>query len=160
MEAQHAVELIIRWEPTEALKPYSRNARTHTKHQIRQIAESVRVFGFTNPVLIDRSNQIIAGHGRVEAAKALGMSQVPTIRLEKLTEEQIRAYVIADNKLAENAGWDRSILAIEFQHLIALDCSEFDITVRGFEIPEIYLILEKPSDADEKQDPVAGLCQQ
>jgi DNA modification methylase len=154
VEAQHAVELLIRWEPTEALKPYSRNARTHTKHQIRQIAESIRVFGFTNPVLIDLNNEIIAGHGRVQGAKLLGMSQVPTIRLENLTKDQIRAYVIADNKLAENAGWDRSILAIEFQHLIALDCTEFDITVTGFEIPEIDLILEEPNDADEKQDPV------
>ena len=87
METQHAVELLVRWEPTGALKPYSRNARTHTKHQIRQIAESIRVFGFTNPVLIDLNNEIIAGHGRVEGAKLLGMPQVPTIRLENLTKE-------------------------------------------------------------------------
>ena len=146
--------LRIELQPIAVLKPYASNARTHTKHQIRQIAESIRVFGFTNPVLIDTNNRIIAGHGRVEAAKLLGMGPLPTIRLESLSEEQIRAYVIADNKLAENAGWDRSILAIEFQHLLALDCTEFDITITGFEIPEIDLILEEPNDADDKQDPV------
>ena len=134
------------------LKPFERNARTHSKHQIRQIAESIRIFGFTNPILVDRNDTIIAGHGRVEAAKLLGIGTVPTIRLENLSQDQIRAYVIADNKLAENAGWDRSILAIEFQHLIALDCTEFDITVTGFEIPEIDLILEDSNDTDETED--------
>jgi DNA modification methylase len=123
------------------LKPNPHNARTHSKHQIRQIAESIRVFGFTNPVLVGAENQIVAGHGRVEAAKLLGMEEVPTIRLDQLTRDQIRAYAIADNKLAENAGWDREILAIEFQELLALDC--LDITVTGFEIPEIDLILEE-----------------
>jgi hypothetical protein len=100
----------------EQLKPYSKNARTHSLRQIRQIAESIRAFGFTNPVLIDSKNSIIAGHSRVEAAKLLGMDQVPTICLENLTEDQIRAYILADNKLAENAAWDKSILAIELQH--------------------------------------------
>ena len=152
MEAQHDAELLIRWEPIEALKPYSRNARTHTKHQIRQIAESIRIFGFTNPVLIDRNNQIIAGHGRVEAAKLIGMPQVPTIRLENLSEEQIRAYVIADNKLAANAGWDRSILAIELQNLLTIDCADFDVTVTGFEIPEIDAILEEEKNSLEPED--------
>jgi hypothetical protein len=152
LETQHAVELLVRWEPTGALKPYSRNARTHTKHQIRQIAESIRVFGFTNPVLIDLNNEIIAGHGRVEGAKLLGMPQVPTIRLENLTKEQIRAYVIADNKLAENAGWNQSILAVELQSLLTLDCDDFDVTITGFEIPEIDLIVEGAKKCSEPED--------
>jgi DNA modification methylase len=147
------------------LKPNPHNARTHTKHQIHQIAESIRVFGFTNPVLVDAENQIVAGHGRVEAARLLGMVEVPTIRLDRLTRDQIRAYVIADNKLAENAGWDSEILAIELEHLLQLDCADFDVTITGFEIPEIDLILETakaappaeetPPEPDFGQEPVA-----
>jgi DNA modification methylase len=136
------------------LTPYSSNARTHTKHQIRQIAESIRVFGFTNPVLVDATDRIIAGHGRVEAARILGMSQVPTIRLENLMDEQIRAYVIADNRLAENAGWDKSILAIELQHLMTLDCADFDVTITGFEVPEIDMIIEEAKESSATEDAV------
>jgi len=148
----------VEYRSPSDLKPYSQNARTHTKHQIRQIADSIRTFGFTNPVLVDCNDRIIAGHGRVEAAKLLGMNQVPTIRLESLNEEQIRAYVIADNKLAENAGWDKSILAIELQHLLTLDCADFDVTVTGFEIPEIDLILQEAAqeDPDDTIEPVAA----
>jgi DNA modification methylase len=150
--------LFVEYRSPSDLKPYSQNARTHTKHQIRQIADSIRTFGFTNPVLVDCNDRIIAGHGRVEAAKLLGMNQVPTIRLESLNEEQIRAYVIADNKLAENAGWDKSILAIELQHLLTLDCADFDVTVTGFEIPEIDLILQEAAqeDPDDTIEPVAA----
>src|SRR5580704_1179723 len=107
--------LSIDYQPTTALQAYPRNARTHSKRQIRQIADSILAFGFTSPVKIDRNNRIIAGHARVEAAKLLGITTIPTICLENLSEEEIRAYVIADNKLAENAGWDKSILAIELQ---------------------------------------------
>ena len=91
---------------------------THSKKQIKQIATSIERFGFTNPVLISNENEIIAGHGRVEAAKLLGIESVLTLRLSHLTEAQRRAYVIADNKLAQNAGWDRDVLAIELQALI------------------------------------------
>ena len=133
--------------------PYSSNARTHSKQQIRKIAESIKNFGFTTPVLIDRTNTIIAGHGRVAAAKLLGMDQVPTIRLEKLSQEQIRAYVIADNRLAEIAGWDKSILAIELQNLLTTD-GDFDVTVTGFEIPEIDLILEEARGQQRDRDDV------
>ena len=136
------VGLSIDYKALTDLKPYSKNARTHSKHQIRQIADSIRAFGFVNPVLIDLENQIIAGHGRVEAAKFLNMEKVPTIRLERLTQDQIRAYVIADNKLALNAGWDTEILAIELENLLKLDCADFDVTITGFEIPEIDLILQ------------------
>jgi ParB-like chromosome segregation protein Spo0J len=121
--------LSVVYRPLSDLKSYSANARTHTKYQIRQIAQSIRTFGFTNPVLVNASDHIVAGHGRLEAARQLGMDQVPTIRLENLTEDQIRAYVIADNKLAENAGWDKAILAIELQHLLNIEDPDFDITV-------------------------------
>src|SRR5438105_324956 len=96
----------------DRLRPYHGNARTHSKKQIRQIADSIRRFGFTNPVLISDDGKIIAGHGRVEAAKLLGMQAVPTLRMAPLDAAQRRAYVLADNKLALNAGWDREVLAI------------------------------------------------
>jgi ParB-like chromosome segregation protein Spo0J len=124
-------ELVISYRPIPSLSRYARNARTHSKHQIRQIAESIKTFGFTNPILIDRANRIVAGHGRVAAAQLLGMEHVPTIQLENLNEDQIRAYVLADNRLAEKAGWDQSILAIELQHLLSID-SDFDVTITGF----------------------------
>ena len=149
----------IVYQPIDQLKPYPQNARDHTKHQIRQIADSIRAFGFTNPVLVDAKNQIIAGHGRVEAAKLLGLTEVPTIRLEDLSEKQIRAYIIADNKLAENAGWDRAILAAELQHLLTLNCADFDVTITGFEVAEIDAILEDaagPVEEDEFLEPVSG----
>jgi hypothetical protein len=133
LKEQRRSQLSVEYLPIDTVKPYPQNARIHTRHQVRQIAESIKVFGFTNPVLIDRNNLIIAGHGRVAAAKLLGMTLVPTIRLEGLTEEQIRAYVIADNRLAEKAGWDNSILAIELQHLITIE-NNFDVTITGFEV--------------------------
>src|SRR4029077_7849211 len=103
------------------LRPHPNNARTHSKKQIRQIANSIGKFGFCNPVLIDDAKQIIAGHGRVEAAKLLGIDAVPTCRLSHLSEADKRAYILADNKLAERAGWDKQLLAIELQYLIDLD---------------------------------------
>jgi DNA modification methylase len=126
------------------LKPYARNARTHSKKQIRQIANSIRRFGFTNPILVDDELQIIAGHGRVEAAKGLGIDQVPTIRLAGMSEADKRAYVLADNRLAEKAGWDKEILAIELQALLDLD---FEIELTGFEMPEIDIILDEAAEA-------------
>ena len=118
------------------------NPRTHSEKQIRQIATSIETFGFTNPVLIDASGTVIAGHGRVRAAKLLGRQTVPTIQLDHLSPEQIRAYVIADNRLAENAGWDRDLLALELQGLTELDLDlDFDLTVTGFETAEIDLLV-------------------
>src|SRR5256885_1698124 len=114
------------------LKPFVRNARTHSIKQLNQIAVSIQTFGFTNPVLIDQHDTIIAGHGRVEAAKLLNRSVVPTIRIEHLSEAQKRAYVLADNKIASNAGWDPEILAIELQHLSTIDL-DFDVEITGFE---------------------------
>src|SRR4030088_2120974 len=100
-----------------ALQPRSTNPRTHSKKQVGQIASPIRRFGFTNPVLVDDANGIVAGHGRVEAAKAVGLDQVPTVRLSAMSEAEIRAYVIADNRLAENAGWDRALLGLELSYL-------------------------------------------
>jgi len=149
--------LSISYLRIDQLKPFGQNARTHTNRQIHQILASVREFGFTNPVLVDRNNRIIAGHGRVEAAKLLGMTEVPTILLEGLSEKQIRAYVIADNRLAELAGWDKSILAIELQFLLTVDCADLDISVTGFEVAEVDLIIEEAKGAAEKEEVVPEL---
>ena len=127
------------------LKPYARNARTHSKKQIKQIASSIERFGFVNPVLISDDGEIIAGHGRVEAAKQLGLRSVPTLALSHLSEAEKRAYVLADNKLALNAGWDREILAIELQGLVDL---EFDMGLTGFSLAEIDLVLDEAGEAD------------
>ena len=129
------------------LKPFAKNARTHSKKQVRQIADSINEFGFTNPVLIDGSDQIIAGHGRVEAAKLLGWTSVPTIRLEHLSADQVRAYVIADNRLAELAGWDNEILATELQILSNLDI-DFSLETIGFETAEIDLLIGELETGD------------
>lgn len=126
------------------LKPYPGNARTHSKKQLRQIAESIKRFGFTNPVLISDAGEIIAGHGRVEAAKHCGMTAVPALRLSHLNETERRAYVLADNKLALNAGWDKEILAIELQALIDLD---FGVEVTGFSLAEVDLVLDEAGDS-------------
>jgi len=127
-----------------ALRPYARNARTHSRRQIKKIAASIERFGFVNPVLIDENNQIIAGHGRVAAAKLLGWPEVPTLRVEHLDETEKRAYILADNRLAEEAGWDREMLAIELQGLIDLD---FSIELTGFDITEVDLLLDGEAEA-------------
>jgi DNA modification methylase len=143
--------LIVVYQTVSTLVSYPHSARTHSNHQIRQIARSITEFGFTNPILIDRDNTIIAGHGRLLAAQMLGMERVPTIRLETLTQSQIRAYVLADNQLALNAGWEKSILATELEQLLAVN-EEIDITVTGFEIPQIDLILQDASNLIDPQD--------
>jgi DNA modification methylase len=144
----------IEFSPAVKLQPYAPNARTHSAEQVREIARSIERFGFNNPILIDARNGIIAGHGRVEAAKLLGLEMVPTLRINHLTDAEKRAYIIADNRLAEKAGWDRDILAIEFQGLIDLG---FEVEVTGFELPEIELILDAASNEvavlDEVPDP-------
>src|SRR5260370_13433077 len=139
-----------------SLRPHPGNARTHSKKQIRQIADCIRRFGFNNPVLIGEDGEMIAGHGRVEAAKLLGLDSVPTVRLAHLSAAQRRAYVVADNKLALNAGWDRELLAIELQGLIELD---FDVEVTGFSSAEIDIVLDEaregsPGSSTEAEDQV------
>lgn len=136
-----ALEIIA----VSALIPYARNSRTHSETQIAQIAASIREFGFTNPILIADDNTLIAGHGRLLAAQKLGLADVPCLRLSHMTDAQRRAYVIADNKLALNAGWDDELLALE---LGDLNASGFDISVIGFDERELELILELDTDAD------------
>ena len=128
-----------------SLRPYARNARTHSRKQVKQIAASIERFGFTNPVLVSDDGEIIAGHGRVEAAKSLGWKAVPTIALSHLSETERRAYVLADNKLALNAGWDKEILAIELQALSDLN---FDVELTGFSLAEIDLVIDEAGEAD------------
>jgi ParB-like chromosome segregation protein Spo0J len=123
---------------TSDLIPYARNSRSHSEAQVAQIAGSIREFGFTNPVLIDADNGIIAGHGRVMAAGKLGLDKVPCIRLAHLTETQKRAYIIADNKLALNAGWDDEMLGLEMADLREAD---FDLDLTGFDGDEIEAAL-------------------
>ena len=119
---------------TADLVPYARNSRTHSPEQVAQIAGSIREFGFTNPVLIDAENGIIAGHGRVMGAQKLGLAEVPCIRLSHLSDAQRRAYVIADNKLALNAGWDEEMLGLELADLREAD---FDLGLLGFSEDEL-----------------------
>jgi DNA modification methylase len=140
------------------LKPYARNARTHSRKQIRQIAESIRTFGFTNPILIDELGTILAGHGRVAAGKLLDMVTVPCVTLSSMTEAQKRAYVIADNKLALNAGWDEDLLGNELRDLGVIDPA-FDIGVIGFSPPELDLLLGSgiESDLDPSDDALPRL---
>src|SRR5215216_1274427 len=140
--------------PVVSLRPFPNNARTHSKKQIRQIANSIQRFGFTNPVLIGDDDEIVAGHGRVEAAKLLGHATVPALRLSHLDAAERRAYVLADNKLALNAGWDRETLAIELQALIDLD---FEVELTGFALAEAEIILDEarersPSSEDDAAD--------
>ncbi len=120
----------IEWKQTGELIPYSNNSRTHSEKQVQQVAASIKEFGFTNPILIDEDNGIIAGHGRLQAAQLLGMDKVPTIALEGFTEAQRKAYVIADNQLAMNAGWDLDALKVEVDRLTELD---FDLDLLGFD---------------------------
>jgi len=121
--------------PINKLKPYENNARTHSEKQVEKIANSIEAFGFINPVLIDSNYGIIAGHGRVLGATKLGMEEVPCLFIEDLTEEQKRAYIIADNKLALDAGWDYDLLKIELEELNDLD---FDITLTGFDLDIVF----------------------
>lgn len=142
----------------EDLIPYARNSRTHSDAQVAQIAASVREFGWTNPILIDGENGIIAGHGRVLAARKLGMDEVPCIELAGLTDMQRRAYIIADNKLALNGGWDDELLAVELGELNAAD---FDMSLIGFDAGELSAAMgldsllpeEAPESSSKEIDP-------
>jgi DNA modification methylase len=135
--------------PISALKPYENNPRTHSKKQIRQIAKSLEQFGWTNPILVDDQDRIVAGHGRLAAARSLGWTNVPTIALGAMSEADRRAYIIADNRLAELAGWDEAILAIEFQFLIDADL-DFNVELTGFEMGDIDRILGVAGAGDEE----------
>jgi hypothetical protein len=139
----------IQWLPVAKLIPYARNARTHTDAQVAQIAASIREFGFNNPVLVDAEGGIIAGHGRVMAARKLGMADVPTITLPHLSDTQKRAFILADNRIALNAGWDDDLLAIE---LTELNIDGFSLDILGFTQEEIDGVLnaDEPASVSPK----------
>lgn len=143
----------IRWQRLKALRPFATNARTHSPKQIALLAAAIGEFGFTNPILVDEANTILAGHGRIEAAKQLGLVEVPTACLGNLSPAQKHAYVLADNRLAELAGWDKETLRFELKHLIAID---FNVELTGFATGEIDLLIEGAPATDEP-DPADAL---
>jgi ParB-like chromosome segregation protein Spo0J len=130
-------------KPVDKLIPYVNNSRTHSDEQIAQIASSIKEFGWTNPILVDGENGIIAGHGRLMAARKLGYKEVPTIELKDLTETQRKAYIIADNRLALNAGWDNEMLTIELNELLA---DGFALEMLGFDPAEIQSLINGGPD--------------
>ena len=140
-------DLAVEYVSQSALRPYVNNPRTHSRKQIRQIARSIELYGWTNPILIDGEGGVIAGHGRLEGAKLLGLDHVPIIRIADMTPAQKQAYIIADNRLADVAAWDETILATEIASLIELD-TEFDLTSTGFDMPEVDLLIGKLEDPD------------
>lgn len=135
--------------PVSRLMPYKRNARTHSQEQIAQIAASISEFGFLNPILVDSSEGIIAGHGRLAAAKELGLIEVPVVVFDHLTEPQRRAYVIADNQLALQAGWDEELLTDE---LDALQFDGFDLDLLGFDADQLAKLLGDDEQDDEEKE--------
>jgi ParB/Sulfiredoxin domain len=148
----------IEWIAVDALKPNARNARTHSRKQIRQIADSIAAFGFLVPILVDEDRVVIAGHGRYAAAKLLGLKQVPAIEVRDLSKAKRRALALADNKIAENAGWDRELLSAELPELAELLVVEdLDIAITGFAPVEIDQLTadfeDDPSDPAETVDP-------
>ena len=144
--------LSICYRPVASLLPDPRNARTHPKRQVEQIAASIREFGFANPILVDAEDTIIAGHGRLLAAKALGMTEVPTIALPHLSEAQQRALRLADNRIALGAGWDLDLLKVELAELAVLDV-DLDLALTGFSSGEIDVILKGPADPEDEVIP-------
>ncbi|HBE4690338.1 TPA: ParB N-terminal domain-containing protein [Escherichia coli] len=148
--------LKIEYLPVGKLLRYAKNSRTHSDEQVEQLVNSIREFGFTNPVLIDEKNELIAGHGRLAAAEILEMDKVPAIRLSNLSEKQKKAYRIADNKLALNAGWDMQLLAEEVK---ALMDDNFDIDLLGFNDAELDEMLsdEQPQEEDDNSSPVVQI---
>ncbi len=136
----------IIYKKVQDLIPYINNSRTHSEEQVNQIVASINEFGFTNPLLIDEKDNIIAGHGRLLASKKLGMEEVPCIVLSGLTEAQKKAYIIADNKMALNAGWNFNLLSLELENLKELD---FDLELTGFTVDEIDGLLNTNEDIED-----------
>jgi ParB-like chromosome segregation protein Spo0J len=138
------------------LIPYARNSRTHSPQQVDKIAASIREFGFLNPIIVDGKNGIIAGHGRVMAAQKLGLKELPVIEASHLTEAQRRAYVLADNRLALDAGWDNDLLKIELQDLQA---EGFDLSLTGFHVGEMAAMFDDPNFEPGSEDDQGKLDQ-
>lgn len=134
---------------TSDLIPYARNSRTHSDAQVAKIAASIKEFGFLNPVIVDGDNGIIAGHGRIMAAQKLGIEEVPTIEAAYLSEAQKRAYIIADNRLALDAGWDDELLKIELKDL---DVLNFDLTLTGFDLEELADLFDEKANDEQLPD--------
>lgn len=143
-------DLRVETVSVSVLKPYVNNPRTHSKRQVEQIAKSIETFGWTNPILVDDEMGIIAGHGRLAAARSLGLTEVPVMRLSGMSEAQRKAYVIADNRLAETAGWDDDLLRLEIGSLIEMDL-EFEIEAIGFETGEIDVLMAAEADVAEPE---------
>lgn len=148
--------LAVEYRPLDTLLPYVRNARTHSKAQVRQIARSIEQFGFLVPVLVDKLNNIICGHGRVLAARQLGLATIPVLLAEHLTEAQVKAYRLADNQIALNAGWDEGLLRIELQELLKIDANVFDLGFSQGELNVLILDPETPPDIPIPPTPGAG----
>jgi DNA modification methylase len=138
----------IKWEAVDKLIPYAKNARTHSDEQVAQIAGSIKEFGFNNPVLVDKDNSVIAGHGRLMAARKLGMDKVPVVELDHLTESQRKAYVLADNRIALNSGWDTSMLSLELQNLK----DDIDLSLLGFDPDELDALLNPIEETEGLTD--------
>ena len=138
----------IEWKSVDKLIPYAKNARTHSDEQIAEIAGSIKAFGFNNPVLVDKENSIIAGHGRVLAARKLGMDKVPVVEIEHLTEAERKAYVLADNRIALNAGWDIGMLSLELQDLQ----DKIDLSLLGFDPDELDALLNPIEETEGLTD--------
>ena len=143
--------LRIKHVSLKSLVPYARNSRTHSDEQIAQIAASIKEFGWTNPILVDGDNGVIAGHGRILAARQLGITSVPVIELSHLTDAQKKAPVIADNKLALNAGWDTDLLKVELQELDSLG---FDLALTGFEGDDLAPFFNEVTEGLTDEDAV------
>jgi ParB-like chromosome segregation protein Spo0J len=139
--------LSITYVDISSIKPYARNARNHPRKQVNQIAAAIQEFGFTNPIITDEKGQVIAGHGRLQAAKQLGLTNIPTVQIGHLSRPQKMALRLADNRLAENAGWDLEILTVELQ---ALQADGFEVELTGFETSYIDVILD--AAANKKSD--------
>jgi len=150
--------LQLQYRPVDVLIPYCRNARTHSEAQVAQIAASIVEFGWTNPVLVDGDNGVVAGHGRLLAARKLGLANVPVIELAHLSPTQKRAYILADNRIAENAGWDADLLRLELEELQATD---FDLALTGFDADELLDIMagEETTTEGNTDEDAAPRCQ-
>lgn len=149
-------KLKIIYRKASDLQPYEANARTHSDRQIKQLAQSIDTYGWTSPILVDESLTVLAGHGRLAAANALGLDKVPTILVANLTDAEKKAYIIADNKLSENAGWDKDLLAAEFSVIAKLD-ADFNFDATGFAAPAVDWLLSRgdndnTGDDDEVRD--------
>ena len=142
-------ELKILYRPVNDLIPYANNARTHSEEQVNQIASSIKEFGFNNPILVDEQGGVIAGHGRLKAAKKLGLKVVPTIELSGLSDPQKKAFILADNRIALNSGWDIDLLRIELQELQDTDLAP----VTGFSDEELNALCGTTEPAEEEEEP-------